>query len=176
MDNEIVRVIHSIPPVTLFLLSGSLFISIAPLLGITRTSQLVNIWPYTFKGQIWRPFTAFFYAGRGLNLFISLFSCIRARYLPFCMLVLLFFMDGFSVVLRDGCGLLSAHLYEFLTNALPSCGGPRLTVPRWFINFFPSNNPRIIKRPFGILFNNHQTTQKDPPRKSAFKGKGYKLE
>ncbi|KAG5519876.1 hypothetical protein PMAC_000153 [Pneumocystis sp. 'macacae'] len=244
MDNEIARIIYSIPPVTLFLLSGSLFVSIAPLLGIARAAQLVNIWIYTFRGQIWRPFTAFFYAGGGLNLLISLFSLyrfsnevetayftqntadysfflvfnaivilflsyfissvvyfpalnlsicyfwsqrnlntitsfwffrIKARYLPFCMLLLSFFIDGFPVVLRDGCGLLSAHLYEFLTSTLPSCGGPRLAVPRWFASFFPSNNQRIIRRPFGILFNNRQTIQKDPPKKSAFKGKGYKL-
>ncbi|KAG4301579.1 hypothetical protein PCANB_001768 [Pneumocystis canis] len=244
MDNDIARIIYSIPPVTLFFLSCSLFTSIAPLLGVARVTQLVNIWMYTFKGQLWRPFTAFFYAGSGLNLIISLFSfyrfsneietiyfnrnvpeysfflmfngvvilllsyfissiiyfpalnmsiCyfwsqrnfntitslwffrIKAQYLPFCMLLFSFFMGGFSVVLRDGCGLLSAHLYEFLTNALPFCGGPRLTMPRWFANFFPSQNQRIIKRPYGILFNNRETSQEVLPKKSAFKGKGYKL-
>lgn len=91
------------------------------------------------------------------------------------MLVLSFFMGGFSSFMRDGCGLLSAHLYEFLTNILPSSGGPRLTVPRWFINIFSSETQRTVRRPFGILFNNPQNLQNAPPTKSAFKGKGYKL-
>ncbi|EMR10856.1 hypothetical protein PNEG_01002 [Pneumocystis murina B123] len=244
MDSDIGRFILSIPPVTLFLLSSTLFISIAPLLGIARASQLVNIWPYTLKGQLWRLFTGFFYVGGGLNLVISLFSLyrfsygietayfignipeysfflvfnagiilflsyfissisyftalnlsicyfwsqrnlntitnlwffrIKGRYLPFSMLLLSFFMGGLFSVMQDACGLLSAHLYEFLTNILPSSGGPRLTVPRWFINLFPLETPRIIRRPFGVLFNNQRNVQNLPPMKSAFKGKGHKL-
>ncbi|CCJ31397.1 unnamed protein product [Pneumocystis jirovecii] len=138
--------------------------------------QDAGCWQPTFILFLKKYFISFHLFQRNLNTITSLwFFRIKARYLPFCMLLLSFFMDGFPVVLRDGCGLLSAHLYEFLTNTLPSCGGPRLTVPRWFTSLFPSNNQRVIRRPFGILFNNRQNTQKDPPKKSAFKGKGYKL-
>ncbi|QSL66668.1 hypothetical protein MERGE_001052 [Pneumocystis wakefieldiae] len=244
MDSDIARFILSIPPITLFLLSSTLFISVAPLLGIARASQLVNIWPYTLKGQLWRLFTGFFYVGGGLNLIISLFSLyrfsyrietvyfignmpeysfflvfnagiilflsyfissithftalnlsicyfwsqrnldtitnlwffrIKGRYLPFSMLILSFFMGGLFSVMQDACGLLSAHLYEFLTNILPSSGGPRLTVPRWFRNLFPLETPSTIRRPFGVIFNSQRNVQNLSPVKSAFKGKGRKL-
>ena len=64
---------ENIPPVTRAILTGTVLVSTAPLLGLVSPYTIINSWPLTLRGQFWRPFTAFLYGGSGMRLFFSLF-------------------------------------------------------------------------------------------------------
>ncbi|CAD0113720.1 unnamed protein product [Aureobasidium uvarum] len=82
------------------------------------------------------------------------FINMRRRYLPICMLAVTLVMVGPFGALQQAFGLVSAHLYDFLTRIWPSYGGgynpirtPQM-VQRWFAKTSgPGNN-----RSYGTAF------------------------
>lgn len=62
-----------------------------------------------------------------------------AKYLPFAMLFLTFIIDGPNAAMTQACGILAAHLYDFLTRIWPTFGGGR--------NYIFT--PNIVKQWFG---------------------------
>ncbi|ODQ78959.1 hypothetical protein BABINDRAFT_167513 [Babjeviella inositovora NRRL Y-12698] len=76
MTNEIVRFVHSIPPVTQFLVLSTFTISLLNILNIIPSIHFINYWPYTiYKAQLWRPFTTFFIASlQPLQTMMDLYS------------------------------------------------------------------------------------------------------
>ncbi|GAO46092.1 hypothetical protein G7K_0334-t2 [Saitoella complicata NRRL Y-17804] len=72
-QNDFARWYYGLPPVSRTVLFASFLTSIAPLLQLIHPYQIFNIWPMTFKGQLWRPFTASLYAGGGIEMLMGLF-------------------------------------------------------------------------------------------------------
>ncbi|GAO46091.1 DER1-domain-containing protein [Saitoella complicata NRRL Y-17804] len=113
-QNDFARWYYGLPPVSRTVLFASFLTSIAPLLQLIHPYQIFNIWPMTFKGQLWRPFTASLYAGGGIEMLMGLFffynhstdletkkfmrTADYAFFLTFCwaiIVVISYFIDGY---------------------------------------------------------------------------------
>ena len=68
-------------------------------------------------------------------------------WLPWAMLLMTFIMAGPDAALKQGSGLLAAHLYDFLTRLYPTFGGGK--------NYI--RTPAIVKRWFGADQSRSQT-------------------
>ncbi|CAD0090275.1 unnamed protein product [Aureobasidium vineae] len=66
------------------------------------------------------------------------FFSIRRKYLPACMLLAVLVMAGPFAALQQAFGLVSAHLYDFLTRIWPSYGG----------GYNPIRTPQMVQRWF----------------------------
>jgi Derlin-2/3 len=73
---------------------------------------------------------------RSMSFFIITFE---AKYLPYAMLLMTFVMGNPSQAMHQACGLLAAHMYDFLTRIWPTFGGGK--------NYIYT--PEIVKRWFG---------------------------
>ncbi|KAF1947004.1 DER1-domain-containing protein [Clathrospora elynae] len=73
---------------------------------------------------------------RSVSFFIITFD---SKYLPFAMLFMTFIIDGSEPALAQLCGLIAAHLYDFLTRIWPTFGGGK--------NYITT--PAVVKRLFG---------------------------
>lgn len=73
---------------------------------------------------------------RQTNFFIITFS---TKYLPYALLFLTFVLGGPTAAKHQATGLVSAHLYDFLTRIWPAFGGGR----NWIVT------PNFVKRWFG---------------------------
>jgi Derlin-2/3 len=74
--------------------------------------------------------------GRNVSFFVV---TIPVQWLPYAILLMTLIMSGSEVALSQASGLLSAHLYDFLTRLWPMFGGGR--------NYIQT--PAIVKRLFG---------------------------
>lgn len=70
--------IRKIPPVTRTILLTTIGLTVPMLLGLLSPHRFVLIWPAVLRRwQVWRPITAFFFGGQGLQL---LFDCFLLLY------------------------------------------------------------------------------------------------
>lgn len=81
------------------------------------------------------------------------FFRVPAQAMPYCMIIASLLMSPGAVPLQIA-GLVSAHLYDFLTRLYPEFGGGRnlLPTPRfmsWFVQ-----TPRILQRAYGTAIRN----------------------
>ena len=74
--------------------------------------------------------------GKRVSFIIITFNVIL---LPWAMLLMTFVMAGPDAALKQGAGLLAAHLYDFLTRLYPTFGGGK--------NYI--GTPAVVKRWFG---------------------------
>jgi len=71
--------INKIPPVTRYLLIGTLGATIPAVLKLYDPSPLVLYWPYVLhRWQFWRPVTSFFLAGSGIQLIFDIIAIFRS--------------------------------------------------------------------------------------------------
>ena len=79
---------------------------------------------------------------------------IPAQMMPFCLLLVqLLFPDGVQNLKVGLCGLVAAHLHDFLTRIYPEFGGgPNLIPTPWFMSYLV-RTPRVENRAFGQVFN-----------------------
>ncbi|KAK0522404.1 hypothetical protein OC835_006582 [Tilletia horrida] len=71
--------LKKIPPVTRFILAGSLAVTVPVILKILDPSPLVMYWPFVrYRYQIWRPVTSFFLAGGGIQLIFDIIAIFRS--------------------------------------------------------------------------------------------------
>ncbi|KAB8416342.1 hypothetical protein FH972_024862 [Carpinus fangiana] len=111
--------------------------------GLTFLQPLTLAFVYTF-------------AQDNLDRRVSLFVFqIRARYLPYAMLLITFIMESPGAAWEQVTGLLAAHAYEFLTRIWPTVGGGRnyLETPRFVKAWFSDNSPAPRARGYGTAFN-----------------------
>ena len=116
------------------------------------TSALVLAMAYTFAQD-----------NRGRKVHFIIFK-IPAQYLPFAMLAASLVMGGPGAALREGTGLIAAHLYDFLTRIYPTFQGGRnwIQTPRVIREAFGSDRPSWNHRPYGTSYRpgeQRQTTQ-----------------
>ncbi|KAM5464789.1 hypothetical protein MauCBS54593_006882 [Microsporum audouinii] len=66
---------------------------------------------------------------------------LPAEYLPFASLIATLVLSGQHAALTQACGILAAHLYEFLTRIYPNFGGGTnyIRTPRFIQNLFRTN-------------------------------------
>lgn len=74
--------------------------------------------------------------GTKVSFFVIKFNVI---WLPWAMLLLALVLGGPGAAMRDGTGIVAAHLYDFLTRLYPTFGGGK--------NYIQT--PAFIKRQFG---------------------------
>lgn len=81
---------------------------------------------------------------------------IQAKYLPYLLLVWTFVADGPSPAMLQLTGLLSAHLYDFLTRIWPTFGGGSnpIKTPRFIRQYFEGGGvrPAPQQRGFGMAY------------------------
>ncbi|KAF2226696.1 Der1-like family-domain-containing protein [Elsinoe ampelina] len=79
---------------------------------------------------------------------------VRAKYLPYCLLLMALVMAGPGQALGDASGLIAAHLYDFLTRLWPQFGGGRnVIVPPQFVKrWFMKPGGRASYRSYGTAF------------------------
>ncbi|OAL73483.1 hypothetical protein A7D00_1510 [Trichophyton violaceum] len=70
-----------------------------------------------------------------------IFFQIPAEYLPFASLIATLVLSGQHAAVTQACGILAAHLYEFLTRIYPDFGGGTnyIQTPRFIQNIFGSS-------------------------------------
>ncbi|EFE37433.1 hypothetical protein TRV_07914 [Trichophyton verrucosum HKI 0517] len=70
-----------------------------------------------------------------------IFFQIPAEYLPFASLIATLVLSGQHAAITQACGILAAHLYEFLTRIYPDFGGGTnyIQTPRFIQNLFGSS-------------------------------------
>ncbi|PNS18613.1 hypothetical protein CAC42_5152 [Sphaceloma murrayae] len=86
---------------------------------------------------------------------------VRAKYLPYCMLLMTLLMAGPGPALNDVTGLVAAHLYDFLTRLWPQYGGGRnmITAPQVVKRWFTKTGVRSTYRSYGTAFEPRGATQ-----------------
>lgn len=72
-ENDYYRYYMQQPAITRTYLAGIAAVSLPPLFYLVSPVNLVNLWDYTIRGEIWRPLTAFLYGGGGLPLLFGIF-------------------------------------------------------------------------------------------------------
>ncbi|KAF2142984.1 uncharacterized protein K452DRAFT_358026 [Aplosporella prunicola CBS 121167] len=79
---------------------------------------------------------------------------VPAKYLPYLMLLVTFVMAGPAPTMHQGAGILSSHLYDFLTRIWPTFGGGRNVIftPRFVKEWFGGGGvrPEAQKRGYGM--------------------------
>ncbi|OCK78832.1 DER1-domain-containing protein [Lepidopterella palustris CBS 459.81] len=107
--------------------------------GFTFLQPLILAFAYTYAQD--NP-------TRKVSFFIITFD---AKYLPYSMLFLTFIMAGPVATMHQACGLVAAHLYDFLTRIWPMFGGGRnyITTPRIVEKWFGADNPAPRVRGYG---------------------------
>ncbi|CAD6901241.1 unnamed protein product [Tilletia controversa] len=71
--------LKKIPPVSRFLILGSLGLTIPVILKILDVSPFVLYWPFIrYRYQFWRLFTSFFFAGNGIQLIFDILALFRS--------------------------------------------------------------------------------------------------
>ncbi|KAF4555440.1 Der1-like protein [Elsinoe fawcettii] len=90
---------------------------------------------------------------------------MRAKYLPYCMLILTLIMAGPIEMVVDATGLVAAHLYDFLTRLWPRFGaGRNVIVPPEFVKrWFRTPGIREGYRSYGTAFEPRTTANSQPP-------------
>ncbi|TKX25488.1 hypothetical protein C1H76_2138 [Elsinoe australis] len=86
---------------------------------------------------------------------------VRAKYLPYCMLLMTLLMAGPGPAITDCTGLVAAHLYDFLTRLWPQYGGGRnVIVPPQFVKrWFMKPGGRASYRSYGTAFEPRSASQ-----------------
>ncbi|KAL9136606.1 MAG: hypothetical protein Q9175_002198 [Cornicularia normoerica] len=89
--------------------------------------------------------------GKKVSFFIITFNVI---WLPWAMLLMTFIMAGPDAALKQGAGLLAAHLYDFLTRLYPSFGGGKnyIRTPAVVKRWFGADKPSSQARAYGTAF------------------------
>ena len=84
---------------------------------------------------------------------------IPSEWLPFATLGLTLVMAGWPAMLRDGTGIVAAHLYEFLTRIYPTYGGGRnyIITPAFIQRLFVGQ--RAQTRTYGTAYRAGQAPQ-----------------
>lgn len=74
-----------------------------------------------------------------------------AKFLPFALLGMFFVMDGPEAALTQLCGLLAAHLYDFLTRIWPTFGGGKnyISTPQIVRGWFTAAAGSVQNRGYG---------------------------
>ncbi|KAI8940819.1 hypothetical protein NX059_002081 [Plenodomus lindquistii] len=85
---------------------------------------------------------------RKVSFFVVTFD---SKFLPYAMLAMSFVMDGPEPALSQVCGLLAAHLYDFLTRIWPTFGGGKnyITTPQIVRGWFGATPGSVQNRGFG---------------------------
>ncbi|KAF2854381.1 Der1-like protein [Plenodomus tracheiphilus IPT5] len=85
---------------------------------------------------------------RKVSFFVITFD---SKFLPYAMLAMSFVMDGPQTALVQLCGLLAAHLYDFLTRIWPTFGGGKnyITTPQIVRGWFGATPGSVQNRGFG---------------------------
>jgi len=85
---------------------------------------------------------------RKVSFFVITFD---AKFLPFALLAMSFVMDGPDSALTQLCGLLAAHLYDFLTRIWPTFGGGKnyIFTPQIVRGWFTASPGSVQSRGFG---------------------------
>jgi Derlin-2/3 len=86
--------------------------------------------------------------GRQVSFFVITFD---SKFLPFAMLFMTLVMDGPDTAYGQVCGLLAAHLYDFLTRIWPAFGGGKnyITTPEFVQRWFAPTPGSVQNRGFG---------------------------
>jgi len=114
---------------------------------------------------------AYIYAqdNRGKKVSFIIFK-IPAQYLPYAMLAMCLVMNGPDAALREGTGLIGAHLYDFMTRIYPTFQGGRnwIQTPRSVAEVFGANRASWTQRAYGNAYRPSQPTQAQQGSSSAW--------
>jgi Derlin-2/3 len=79
---------------------------------------------------------------------------IPVQWLPYAILLMTLVMSGLEAALSQSSGLLSAHLYDFLTRLWPTFGGGRnyIQTPATIKRLFGGDTQRATVRTYGTAF------------------------
>ncbi|KAF2151124.1 DER1-domain-containing protein, partial [Myriangium duriaei CBS 260.36] len=82
------------------------------------------------------------------------FVKIKARYLPWAMLVITLLLSGPYGVLLEGTGIVASHMYDFLTRLWPEYGGGRnyIHAPQFIKRLFYGPADAGTRRKYGTAF------------------------
>ncbi|KAH7122750.1 Der1-like family-domain-containing protein [Dendryphion nanum] len=113
---------------------------------------------------------------RKVSFFIITFD---AKYLPWAMLLMTFVMEGPTRTMQQGCGLLAAHCYDFLTRIWPAFGGGKnyIVTPQIVKAWFGANAGTEQRRSYGTA--RQGRPQEEPAdarstgRSTGFGGQGF---
>ncbi|CBY01016.1 hypothetical protein LEMA_P021460.1 [Plenodomus lingam JN3] len=85
---------------------------------------------------------------RKVSFFVVTFDC---KFLPYAMLAMSFVMDGPGTALVQICGLLAAHMYDFLTRIWPTFGGGKnyIFTPQIVRSWFGATPGSVQNRGYG---------------------------
>jgi Derlin-2/3 len=130
------------------------------LLRLTLSLALILAFAYTYSQD--NP-------TRRVSFFIITFE---AKYLPYSMLFLTFIMAGPQEAMSQACGLLAAHLFDFLTRIWPMFGGGTnyITTPRIVQKWFGVDNPAPRVRGYGTAI---PARQRDQPAQATASGRSF---
>ncbi|CAK7202361.1 hypothetical protein SEUCBS139899_005084 [Sporothrix eucalyptigena] len=84
------------------------------------------------------------------------FLTIPAQLVPYSMMLVSLLMVGPGVAMLQLCGLVAAHLYDFLTRLWPEFGGGTnlAPTPAFLTRIVPTPFQRVENRAFGTVFRN----------------------
>ncbi|XHG00453.1 hypothetical protein AWENTII_003905 [Aspergillus wentii] len=110
--------------------------------NVIFTSALVLAFVYTFAQE-----------NRGKKATYFVFQ-IPVEYLPWAMLAFTLVLSGWPAALRDGTGIVAAHMHDFLTRIYPTFGGGRnyIATPDFVKRFFSAYTPREEYRSYGTAY------------------------
>ena len=102
----------------------------------------------------------------------------RTQYLPYFLIFLTFVQAGQAAAMSQATGLISAHLYLFLTTLYPQTHrtGPVISTPAWLSRMLPGGPPPLPGEspPYTVFNNPAQEAQKPSTRKFSW-GQGRRL-
>ncbi|KAM5505846.1 hypothetical protein McaMca56_000494 [Microsporum canis] len=119
------------------------FLATFQCLGLTDVQLTAGLYlqSYVFLGALSLAFlTTLSQDNAGKKMPFIIFQ-LPAEYLPFASLIATLVLSGQHAALTQACGILAAHLYEFLTRIYPNFGGGTnyIRTPRFIQNLFRTN-------------------------------------
>ncbi|KAH9860129.1 hypothetical protein IAQ61_011913 [Plenodomus lingam] len=130
---------------------GDFFVYTAFLASIIVATAGAAFGSYTFLPALSLAY-AYTYAQenptRKVSFFVVTFDC---KFLPYAMLAMSFVMDGPGTALVQICGLLAAHMYDFLTRIWPTFGGGKnyIFTPQIVRSWFGATPGSVQNRGYG---------------------------
>ncbi|KAM5491337.1 hypothetical protein MaudMau93_001932 [Microsporum audouinii] len=115
--------------------------SIRDACGVGMLTAGLYLQSYVFLGALSLAFlTTLSQDNAGKKMPFIIFQ-LPAEYLPFASLIATLVLSGQHAALTQACGILAAHLYEFLTRIYPNFGGGTnyIRTPRFIQNLFRTN-------------------------------------
>lgn len=127
----------------LFFVASSIMLTAGCVLdGVVFTHALILAFVYTFAQD-----------NRGRKTTFIIIQ-IPVEYLPWAMLTLTLVLQGWPSALKEGMGIVAAHLYDFLTRIYPTFGGGMnyITTPAFVNRFFTTGIPGGEYRSYGTAY------------------------